>query len=78
MHLEYAVTQAVGELICGAISNGLPTEDQAEFSGVSEQLLSDLLDELTPADLRAALERAAERLNESDYDSEDESTEADA
>lgn len=64
MHLDYDMTQAAGELICGAISNGLPTEDQAEHSGVDEQLLTDLLDELVPADLFDALQRAAGRLNE--------------
>jgi hypothetical protein len=74
MHVEYDILQAAGQLITGAISNGLPTEDQAEFSGLDEQgqqILEDLLDELTPMDLVAALRIAAERMNEDDYADEE-------
>jgi hypothetical protein len=74
MHVEYDILQAAGQLITGAISNGLPTEDQAEFSGLGEReqkILEDLLDELAPHDLAAALKLAAERMNESDYEDGD-------
>ncbi len=74
MHVEHDIIQAAGQLITGAISNGLPAEDQAEFSGLDDhgqRILEDLLDELTPMDLAAALLAAANRMDESDYADEE-------
>lgn len=73
MELPENVMQAAAELIANG-TDSLPIEDQAECSGLDERearILEDLMDNVLPLDLHAALSQAAERLDESDYPDDD-------
>ncbi len=68
-YVEYDILDSAANLIAGAISNGLPTADEAEWKGfdkLSTHLLEEVLQELRHDDLIAALRQAAARVEEPD------------
>lgn len=72
MYVDHEVLTATARLIQGAVENGLPVGDEADFAGLGERsaaIMQDLLDELEVPDLLLALRAVADRMPEPEDDS---------
>jgi hypothetical protein len=77
MHVDHEIISSAADLITGAISSGLPVENEAEsrgFDADQARTLEDLINELSWADLYSALEKAARRLQGPKSDDEEAAT----